>query len=132
MEGCEVKIVREPLKVPPAQFSLNDGAVVEFFGVVRALEKDEVIEGIDYEAFVEMAISELRKTAVAAKERFGLSSVTIYHRVGLVAAGEPSLFLRVASRHRQAAFAGATWIVERLKVAVPIWKHPVHSNVALA
>jgi molybdopterin synthase catalytic subunit len=48
----------------------------------------------------------------------------IHHRVGFVAVGEPSLFMRVASSHREEAFRASGWIVNELKKKVPIWKRP--------
>ena len=49
----------------------------------------------------------------------------LHHRTGIVPVAEPSLFLRVSARHRGPAFDAAQWIVTELKVAVPIWKHPL-------
>jgi molybdopterin synthase catalytic subunit len=42
-----------------------------------------------------------------------------------VAAGEASLFLRVSSGHRGAAYEASAWIVSELKKKVPIWKRPL-------
>jgi molybdopterin synthase catalytic subunit len=50
--------------------------------------------------------------------------VIIHHRIGFVAVGESSLFMRVFSGHRQAAFQASRWIVDELKKKVPIWKRP--------
>jgi molybdopterin synthase catalytic subunit len=40
--------------------------------------------------------------------------------------------VRVTARHRRAAFEGSSWIIERLKQAVPIWKHPVYASAQIA
>ena len=125
MDFCETKITGEALQVPDDKFSVNEGAVVDFWGVVRAIEDDRVISGIDYEAFEKMAERQLKVVADEAKEQHGLASVIVHHRVGFVPAGEASLFVRVAAQHRKAALEGSAQIVERLKCAVPIWKHPV-------
>jgi molybdopterin synthase catalytic subunit len=125
MDFCETKITREALKVPDDKFSGNEGAVVDFWGVVRAIEDGQIISGIDYEAFEKMAERQLKVVADEAKEQHGLATVIVHHRVGFVPAGEASLFVRVAAQHRKAALEGCAQIVERLKCAVPIWKHPV-------
>jgi molybdopterin synthase catalytic subunit len=125
MDFCETKITREALKVPDDKFSVNEGAVVDFWGVVRAIEDGQIISGIDYEAFEKMAERQLKFVAEEAKEQHGLAAVIVHHRVGFVPAGEASLFVRVAAQHRKAALEGCAQIVERLKRAVPIWKHPV-------
>ena len=125
MNFCETKITREALQVPDDKFSVNEGAVVDFWGVVRAIEDDRVISGIDYEAFEKMAERQLKLVAEEAREQHGLATVIVHHRIGFVPAGEASLFVRVAAQHRKAAFEGCAQIVENLKCAVPIWKHPM-------
>jgi molybdopterin synthase catalytic subunit len=106
--------------------------VVDFFGVVRSIENERMIEAIEYEAFEAMAERQLALIADEAKDRYRLVSVIIHHRIGLVPVGEASLFVRVTARHRQAAFEGSSQIIERLKQAVPIWKHPVYAKVQIA
>jgi molybdopterin synthase catalytic subunit len=113
-------------------FSRTEGAVVDFFGVVRTIENERLIDGIEYEAFEAMAHRQLTLIADEARERYGLASVIIHHRIGFVRAGEASLFVRVSARHRRAAFEGSSQIIERLKQAVPIWKHPIYANVQIA
>jgi len=106
--------------------------VIDFFGVVRTIENDRIIDGIDYEAFEAMAERQLALIADDAGERFGLPLVVIHHRIGFVRAGEASLFVRVSARHRRAAFEGSSHIIERLKQSVPIWKNPVYATVQIA
>ncbi len=45
----------------------------------------------------------------------------IYHSLGIVPAGEISLFVFTSSVHRQAAIEACTYIVNRLKQEVPVW-----------
>ena len=107
------------------QWLPDEGAVVDFFGVVRSIENEQNIDGIEYEAFEAMAQRQLALIAEAARERYGLVSVIIHHRIGFVPAGEASLFVRVTARHRRAAFEGSSQIIERLK-------HPVYATVQIA
>lgn len=103
---------------------LSAGAIVDFWGAVRALEDGREIEGIDYEAHRPMAEHQLRLVTEAAVEKFQLKKVIVHHRIGFVHAGEASLFLRVSAQHRSAAFVASKWIVDELKRKVPIWKRP--------
>jgi molybdopterin synthase catalytic subunit len=132
MEFCDITISAEPINAAKQNFSSTEGAVVDFFGVVRALEGDRLIEGIEYEAFQRMAERQLEVIAEEAKTRYSLRTVVIYHRIGFVPIGEASLFVRVSARHRRAAFEGSSQIVEQLKIAVPIWKHPVYLPAQMA
>jgi len=120
---CEVLVTDARLNAPENRVDPT-GARVEFQGIVRDSEDRREIEGIDYEAHQEMAEHQLKKIAEQAAMEFELRSVIIHHRIGFVAVGEPSLFMRVCSRHRQAAFEGSRWIVDELKKKVPIWKRP--------
>ena len=121
----EILITTSPLQSPPNRWDGAAGASVDFWGVVRALEDGREISGIEYEAHQTMAQHQMKMIAQAAQTEFHLEEVTLQHRIGFVAAGEASLFLRVASAHREAAFQGSSWIVAELKKKVPIWKRPL-------
>jgi molybdopterin synthase catalytic subunit len=127
MQFCEIRITKQPLDALVLRFSRTEGAVVDFFGVVRSIENERTIDAIEYEAFEAMAERQLSLVADEARDRYGLVSVIIHHRIGLVPVGEASLFVRVTARHRRAAYEGSSQIIERLKQTVPIWKHPVYA-----
>jgi len=120
----EVLLTEAPVEAPPQNHHGDAGATVDFWGVVRGLEDGREIEGIDYEAYREMAEHQLRQIAEQAVEKFRLQRVIVYHRIGFIAVGEPSLFVRVASPHRSEGFRASQWIVDELKKKVPIWKKP--------
>jgi molybdopterin synthase catalytic subunit len=121
----EILITTSPLQSRPNRWSGAAGASVDFWGVVRTLEDGREISGIEYEAHQTMAQRQMEMIAEAARTEFGLEEVTLQHRIGFVAAGDTSLFLRVASAHREAAFQASSWIVTELKKKVPIWKRPL-------
>jgi molybdopterin synthase catalytic subunit len=121
---CKILVTEAPPEAPRIEVEPAAGAVVDFFGIVRGSEDGHAIEGIDYEAHREMAEHQLRKIAEQAAEDFGLKQVLIHHRIGFIAVGEPSLFMRVCSPHRNEAFRAGQWIVDELKKKVPIWKRP--------
>src|SRR5689334_23810548 len=97
MEFYDIRVSCEPIKAPDLNFSQAAGAIIDFFGVVRAIEGDRVIEGIEYEAFQAMAERQLRVIADEARSGHDLRSVAIHHRIGFVQAGEASLFVRVSA-----------------------------------
>lgn len=121
----EILITTSPLQSRPNRWSGAAGASVDFWGVVRTLEDGREISGIEYEAHQTMAQRQMELIAETARTDFGLEEVILQHRIGFVAAGEASLFLRVASAHREAAFRASSWIVTELKKKVPIWKRPL-------
>ena len=121
---CDIVLTDSPLHAPPQDHNVDAGAIVDFWGVVRKIENGREIEGIEYEAHREMAEHQLRQIAEQAVNKFGLRLVLLHHRIGFIAIGEPSLFLRVTSRHRSEGFRASQWIVDELKKKVPIWKRP--------
>ena len=120
---CDVRLTGGALQ-PPNHKYFGSGAVVEFFGVVRPLEQDSEISGIDYEAHQSMALHQLERIAEEAITKFRLDSAVVHHRIGFVAAGEPSVFVRTSSRNRGESYRANEWIMEQLKKRVPIWKQP--------
>jgi len=126
--ACDVLVTEAPLDAPPQSHRGDAGAINDFWGVVRRLEDGHEIEGIEYEAHREMAEHQVRQIAEQAAEKFRLQLVIIHHRIGFIAVGEPSLFLRVASPHRSEGFRAGQWIVDELKKKVPIWKRPAFAE----
>jgi molybdopterin synthase catalytic subunit len=126
---CEVSITEAPLDLPELNADRQAGAIVVFWGAVRATEDGREISGIEYEAHREMAEHQMRIVAESAAKRFDdVREIFVRHRVGFVAAGEPSVVVRVTSGHRGAAFSTNEWIMNELKRVVPIWKRPVFKN----
>src|SRR5215207_5063524 len=114
-----VRVTDDELDVAALAAAVRDacaGAVVLFEGVTR-----EVPE-LDYEAYVEMAEPKLAAIAAEEAERHGLSAVAVEHRTGTVPLGEPSVIVAASAPHREAAFAGARAVIDRVKAEAPIWK----------
>ena len=121
----EILITDLPLQYPGDLRDPASGAVIDFWGKVRRMEDGRELNGINYEAHRVMAEYQMNFLAKKATINFSLSALLLLHRVGFVPAGEASLFLRVASRHRAAAFDASQWLIEELKRKVPIWKRPM-------
>jgi molybdopterin synthase catalytic subunit/molybdopterin converting factor small subunit len=100
----------------------EDGAVVVFDGIVRNHSRGRRTLYLDYEAYEEMALRQMRELAAKARERFDARHVTMVHRLGRLAIGETSVLIVVASAHRSAAFEACRWLIDTLKQTVPIWK----------
>ena len=124
---CEVWLTEAPLMAREVGVA-GAGAILDFWGVVRRLEDGREIEGIEYEAHREMAEHQLKRIAEQTTERFQLQLVIIYHRIGFIVVGEASLFVRIASLHREEAFRASQWIINELKMKVPIWKRPAFAK----
>ena len=126
--NSQTLITTAPLAPLPPDWKNSAGAVVDFWGVVRGMEEAREISGIDYEAYETMAQHQLEMLVAAARAEFPLEEIILRHRIGFVAAGEASLFLRVTSAHRAEAFAASASMIAELKKKVPIWKRVVFAR----
>ncbi len=97
------------------------GAMVTFSGCVRDAEKGLAILSITYEAYLEMAIQEMKKIAVEAETRWPVR-VALEHRTGEVPVGESSVVIACGGAHRQEAFDACRYVIDELKTRVPVWK----------
>ncbi len=100
----------------------EDGAVVVFDGIVRNHSRGRRTLHLDYEAYEEMAVNQMRELGRKALDRFGVRQVTMVHRLGRLGIGETSVLIVVASAHRSAAFEACRWLIDTVKQTVPIWK----------
>ncbi|HTD97395.1 MAG TPA: molybdenum cofactor biosynthesis protein MoaE [Edaphobacter sp.] len=100
----------------------TDGAVCVFDGIVRDNTRGRQTLHLDYEAYREMALDQMRGLAAEAIAKFGVRDVALIHRLGRLLVGETSVLIVVASAHRGAAFDACRWLIDTLKKTVPIWK----------
>src|SRR5205085_9936760 len=108
---CEVLLTDGVLQRPQHDCR-GSGAMVDFFGIVRPLEDNAEISGIEYEAHRVMATHQMEQIARDAIAKFRLNSALIHHRVGFVATGEASVFVRTTSRNRAESYAANEWMME--------------------
>lgn len=99
-----------------------DGAVCVFDGIVRDNTRGRQTLHLDYEAYREMALEQMRGLAAEAVTKFSVRDVALVHRLGRLVVGETSVLVVVASAHRGAAFEACRWLIDTLKRTVPIWK----------
>ncbi|MCC6753651.1 MAG: molybdenum cofactor biosynthesis protein MoaE [Saprospiraceae bacterium] len=93
-----------------------------FLGQVRADEKPEgTVSAIDYTAYEDMALEQAHQIREEIFAKYPLTCMHIYHSIGLVPAGELSLFVFTSSVHRKVAIDACEELVERLKGELPVW-----------
>jgi molybdopterin synthase catalytic subunit len=96
------------------------GAVVAFTGYCR--DEGETLAVLELEHYPGMAEEEIAKIAREASRRWPLLGLTVIHRTGKIAPGEPIVLVLTASEHRQAAFDAASFLMDFLKTRAPFWK----------
>lgn len=98
------------------------GAVLLFLGCTRQHTAGRETTELTYDSYSEMAELELAALEAEARRQWDLNECMIVHRLGTVPLGESSVAIVVASAHRKAAFEAGEWLIDTLKVRVPIWK----------
>jgi molybdopterin synthase catalytic subunit len=125
----ELTITPEPIDeaalLAQRTMSVGMGAAVYFLGVVRGTEGKEAISALEYETFQRMAEHQIGLLFDELEKRWPIESVRLVHRVGVVKAGEPSLWVEIITPHRGEAFAACQWLIDEMKRVAPIWKKPV-------
>ena len=96
------------------------GAVVTFSGLCR--DEQGALSALELEHYPGMAEAEMRRIAELAIERFSLLGLAAIHRFGRIAPGENIVLVIAAASHRQAAFDGASFMMDYLKTSAPFWK----------
>ena len=121
----DVQILDTPLDVAACQewvTSPGAGGITLFVGTVRNQTQGKAVVKLDFEAYIPMALSEMRKIAIQAQEKWTAEKVLIHHRIGTLKIGEIAVVIAVATPHRKASFEACAYAIDTLKETVPIWK----------
>jgi molybdopterin synthase catalytic subunit len=125
--AATVRLQREPFDAAAETVALTRGrtdigAVVAFTGICRGAEDGTPIAALTLEHYPGMAETEIARHVEEAQRRWSLLGVTVIHRYGQIAPGEPIVLVLAASSHRQDAFAAAEFLMDYLKTRAPFWK----------
>lgn len=96
------------------------GALVTFTGFCR--DEAGTLAALELEHYPGMAEAELVRIGEEAITRFSLLGLGIVHRYGRILPGEQIVLVAASAPHRQAAFDGASFVMDFLKTSAPFWK----------
>ena len=101
----------------------GNGAQLLFVGVVRNLHQGKTVHAVTYDAFVPLAEKTLGDIAREVQEKFGKElGIYIAHRTGRLEVGVASVMIAIGAPHRQEVYDASRYVIEQIKVRVPIWK----------
>lgn len=118
-EALDDAAVRE---IERAVTTSGAGGVVTFTGVVRDNARGKRVRALEYDAYPEMAESEMARIAAEVAQRWPESALAMVHRIGLLQIGECAVVVVAACPHRGEAFEACRYAIDTLKARVPIWK----------
>ncbi len=120
-----IEITNQPIdvqKVINAALQNSAGAINTFIGTVRNQTSGKKVVRLEYEAYEPMAVSEIRKIVDKANASWQLLGWAVSHRVGMLHPGEIAVVVSIATAHRKESFEACQFIIDNLKLTVPIWK----------
>lgn len=98
------------------------GGIGVFVGVVRETNEGMAVAEIDYTAYEEMVIKEIRGVIVEARSKWPLHRVAVEHSTGRLRVGDASVVVAVSAEHRAEALDACRYVIDGLKERAPIWK----------
>jgi MoaE-MoaD fusion protein len=128
VSGGAFAIGPDPLSLDAVVAQVADpaaGAVATFIGTTRTHSRGRTVVHLEYDAYAEMAESEMARIADHVKTRHEILHVAIAHRTGHVPIGEASVVIAVSAAHRGPAMDACREVIDTLKQTVPVWKKEV-------
>lgn len=120
-----VSIREEPLSVDECMRAVahaSAGGICVFVGVVRDTAEGKSVARLDYEAYTELALEEMRRILGRIEAANAGVRLAATHRVGELAVGDLAVVVAASAPHRAEAFAACREAIDAIKDTVPIWK----------
>ena len=100
----------------------QSGCVVTYVGLIRESSQGKPVLSVAYHDPEGRAEKRLEQIVSDAKQRWAVSNIAIYHRIGTLKMGDINLLVAVASAHRQDGFAASQYIIDQFKERLPTHK----------
>ena len=95
---------------------------------MRDHNEGESVRELEYEAHEGLAVKDGEKILTEAIATFNLHAAAAEHRTGKLQIGDCAVWVGVASPHRDAAFTACRYIIDELKLRLPIWKKEYYAD----
>ena len=113
------------ISVEQLRATLSDpgaGGFCVFEGWVRNENEGKTVQRLEYEVYEPLAVKEGEKVLAEARQRFPYLQAACAHRSGLLEIGDCAVWVGVAAPHRDEAFKACRYIIDEIKLRLPIWK----------
>jgi molybdopterin synthase catalytic subunit len=105
------------------------GAHSMFLGQVRSdVLGGQTVRAIEYTTYADMALEQMQEIRDSIFAKYPLTCLHVHHSLGIVKAGEISLFVFASSIHRRAAIDACNEVVEAIKNTLPVWGKELFDN----
>ena len=104
------------------------GAIVTFEGWVRDHAEGKEVRLLEYQVYKDLACSEGINVVQEAIDKFDVQYARCIHRYGQLQIGDVAVWIGVASAHRRQAFDACSFIIDSIKIRLPIWKRETYKD----
>lgn len=103
------------------------GAEILFIGTVRNCNDGRAVEAVKYDGHIQLGLKTLNELCLEVQSKWGSAlNIWIEHRLGVLKVGEESLLIHVSSPHRDAAYQASRYMIEQVKLRLPVWKEEIY------
>jgi molybdopterin synthase catalytic subunit len=114
--------VIDPELLRKTLFDPGAGAYTSFEGWIRNENEGHSVLRLEYEAYEPLALAEGKSVLTEAQNKFPHLHAHCVHRIGLLEIGDCAVWVGVSSPHRDEAFLACRYIIDEIKIRLPIWK----------
>ncbi|ANO50780.1 molybdenum cofactor biosynthesis protein MoaE [Woeseia oceani] len=118
----------DPEQLRTALLDQAAGAYAGFEGWIRNHNDGQSVLRLEYEAYAPLAVKEGERVIQEAMAKFDVLHARCVHRSGLLEIGDCAVWVGVSAAHRDAAFDACRYIIDQVKVRLPIWKKEHYTN----
>ncbi len=104
------------------------GALVVFEGWVRDHNQGHSVSSLEYQVYEALALREGEKILQEAREKFNVHKIVCTHRHGHLVIGDTAVWIGASASHRDEAFKATRYVIDEIKLRLPIWKKEHYLN----
>lgn len=104
------------------------GALVVFEGWVRDHNQGKSVSSLEYQVYAALAQKEGEKILHEAVHKFNLHRIMCTHRHGHLLLGDIAVWIGAVASHRDDAFKATRYVIDEIKLRLPIWKKEHYLN----
>ena len=106
----------------------SSGCVVTYIGLIRNYSRGKSVLSVEYEDVGGKAEKRLQEIAGEIKQKWQISNVAIYHRIGQLKVGDINLVVAIAAAHREEGFAACQYAIDQFKQQLPTRKKETYQD----
>ncbi len=106
----------------------ESGAEAVFIGRVRGTSRGKTVIRMEYEAHESLAEKVIDGIVKEAWDKWPVRHLFLKHRIGSLEPGDISILISVQTSHREEAFSACRYLIDQIKLRVPIWKKEFYSD----